>query len=140
MAIASTLLRVNSRVQSLLAQCQGQADAPNVGLTITVTIRGDSMAAANRRVTRWPASPAATAASGARDDCTAYPTAVRATVPRTQRRLRISKPRTGVSLPGLPVTRMSTSCAAASASAPQADARASFNSDHDLSEIVACDR
>ena len=50
MAIAITLLSVNSGVQSLLAQRQGQGNIPSAGLTIPTNRRGASVAAPNRRV------------------------------------------------------------------------------------------
>jgi hypothetical protein len=138
MARPSTLLRANSRAQSLLVQHHGQEDAPSAGPTIPTTARGVSAAATNRRVTCSPASIAAIAPAGARDDCTAYPTAERPAGLRTGRRLTASKVRSGVPLPGLPVSRMSTICAAASATAPSTDARASFVNDHAPAAALAC--
>ena len=123
--------------QSLVVQRQGQADAPTAGDDPGET-EGCHAAAPNRRVTRWPASSVATAPTGTRNDCTAYPTAARSAAFGTRWRLRASTG-TGVALPGHPVARMSSICAAASASAPPADARASFVSDHVLVQTAACE-
>jgi hypothetical protein len=121
-AVANTLLSVSSRTQSLAVQRHGQVDAPSAGLTSATNASGARNAVVSCRVGLPRLSEAPTAAPGASNDCTPYASRPRRSGLRTGCPIARSTARTGVSLEGRPVSRMSMSWAAASAIAPLAEA------------------